>query len=443
MTVSTATRTLRGVGLLLAFIIPACDRAPFHPFQVSSPQLNFTAAEGGADPADQTVVLSNTGDPRAGDVAWSTSADQPWLTVTPSSGVLSRGQSVTLTVHVNARYQVEGWVRATSTVNAPSVRRLHSQVWTGSRMVVWGGSPNPGTPLNTGALYDPATDTWTGPTSTISAPTARHFPSGIWTGTRMIVWGGWSPATSYVDTGGFYAPDSWLGPTSTVGTPGAREAHTAVWTGDRMIVWGGYIGPELATGGIYDPSTDTWTGATTLTGAPSARQEHSAAWTGSRMIIWGGRGGGPAPFGGSHGDGAYYDPSTDTWTGTMSTVNALTPRMQASAVWTGREVIFWGGFDQDTGNVYFADGKRFDPVTNTWLKSLPTAGAPSARMRHRAVWTGTQMVVWGGEDGGGPLDTGGVYQPPIPSIGPNPSLITISPPIGEPTDLNIALTVTP
>ena len=43
----------------------------------------------------------------------------------------------------------------------------------------------------------------------------------------------------------------------------------------------------LNTGGRYNPSTDSWT-ATSTTNAPSARADHTAVWTGSEMIVWGG-----------------------------------------------------------------------------------------------------------------------------------------------------------
>src|SRR5947208_13143974 len=58
-----------------------------------------------------------------------------------------------------------------------------------------------------------------------------------------------------------------------------------------MIVWGGYFEDngfqELNTGGLYDPSTDSWT-ATSITNVPSERAGHTAVWTGSEMIVWGG-----------------------------------------------------------------------------------------------------------------------------------------------------------
>src|SRR5207247_6100434 len=44
--------------------------------------------------------------------------------------------------------------------------------------------------------------------------------------------------------------DSWTA-TSTTNAPAGRFAHTAVWTGSEMIVWGGYNGGFLNTGGRY------------------------------------------------------------------------------------------------------------------------------------------------------------------------------------------------
>src|SRR5262245_48645161 len=75
--------------------------------------------------------------------------------------------------------------------------------------------------------------------------------------------------------------------------PSNRLLHTAVWTGSSMIVWGGWDGDnsEFATGGRYDAATDTWQ-LTQTSGAPSARDSHTAVWTGSEMIVWGGWDGG-------------------------------------------------------------------------------------------------------------------------------------------------------
>ena len=58
-----------------------------------------------------------------------------------------------------------------------------------------------------------------------------------------------------------------------------------------MIVWGGFGGNSgnLNTGGKYNPTTDSWVPTTTI-GAPEARQLHTAVWTGTEMIVWGGTG---------------------------------------------------------------------------------------------------------------------------------------------------------
>jgi hypothetical protein len=77
--------------------------------------------------------------------------------------------------------------------------------------------------------------------------------------------------------------DSWTA-TTTTNAPSARNEHTAVWTGTEMIVWGGFIGTGTTnTGGRYNPSTDSWM-ATSTTNAPTARADHSAVWTGSEKV---------------------------------------------------------------------------------------------------------------------------------------------------------------
>jgi len=65
--------------------------------------------------------------------------------------------------------------------------------------------------------------------------------------------------------------DAWAATTMS-NAPTGRYAHTTVWTGSEMIVWGGFDGQTtfFNTGGRYIPSTDTWE-ATSFTNAPSTR----------------------------------------------------------------------------------------------------------------------------------------------------------------------------
>jgi N-acetylneuraminic acid mutarotase len=149
---------------------------------------------------------------------------------------------------------------SSSQAQAPAARSQHTAVWTGSQMIVWGGHAMG--LLNTGGIYDPANNTWA-PTSMV-APDARASHTAVWTGSRMIVWGRFSSEPGGVTNScGIYDPasDTWTS-TDIFAAPDVRSQHTAVWTGSRMIVWGGVggsTGPFLNTGGLYDPASNTWT----------------------------------------------------------------------------------------------------------------------------------------------------------------------------------------
>ena len=98
----------------------------------------------------------------------------------------------------------------------------------------------------------------------------------------------------------------------------------------------------------------------------------------------------------------------DSWTPTLQ---LLDPRYWHTAVWTGSEMIVFGGMSS-VGTTY-GDGSRYDPATDTW-QLLPASGSPGARQSHVAVWTGTEMVVWGGRADA----TGGRYNPATDSWSP-------------------------
>ena len=151
-------------------------------------------------------------------------------------------------------------------------------------MIVWGGQDVNSVLLDTGGRYYPFTDSWI---ATITATERRDSHTAVWTGSEMIVCGGFTVYfLSRLNTGGRYNPitDSWIA-TSLVNAPTARGYHTAVWTGSEMIVWGGDgESSYLNTGGRYNPGTNTWF-ATTITNAPFGRRLHTAVWTVSEMII--------------------------------------------------------------------------------------------------------------------------------------------------------------
>jgi N-acetylneuraminic acid mutarotase len=313
----------------------------------------------------------------------------------------------------------DSWAR-TFLLGAPDARGGFSGVWSGTELIIWGGGVTGFGPSITGGRFNPSTNTWT-ETSLVNAPSAREWHSAVWTGTEMIVWGGCLDGScgATLNSGARYNPatNTWTA-ISTAGAPSGRYTHSAVWTGSEMIVWGGQ--PATNTGARYNPSTNTWT-AITLNGAPSARWANAGVWSGSEFIVWGGFNG-TSTFN----NGARYSPSTNNWS-PISLTSTPSARWNFPSVWTGSELIVWGGIVNTTWPFVSTNtGARYNPATNTWT-STTLQSAPSARDLQQAVWTGSQMIVWGGtmDPDGVNTNTGGMYwantggggPPPLPTLG--------------------------
>jgi Kelch motif protein len=197
---------------------------------------------------------------------------------------------------------------------APLSARLdHAAVWTGDEMIVWGGSGplrrGRARVLADGAAYDPEAGTWRrlSPAPLRSAPTRtleRSLEVALdtaWTGTRMLVWNGLAGAA--------YDPrsDRWTSlPPPPPGLRYWKPTDSAVWTGRRLIVFGGTASDNhaefVADGAAYDPVRARWS---TLPRAPIlGRDRHAAVWTGEAMLVWGGCCRGTR----HHRDGALYSP---------------------------------------------------------------------------------------------------------------------------------------
>ncbi len=310
-----------------------------------------------------------------------------------------------------ARYNLgtETWVPI-SDEDPFSARSLHTATWTGVEMMAWGGyGDNQVGGISTGRLYYPATDTWDFVSQT-NAPPGGAGHSALWTGTEVLIFGGQVFSWEAPAEGGRYNPmtDSWT-PTNTNGAPEQRGQHSAVWTGSKMIVWGGAVhdSPADSFGAIYDLASDSWS-AMNLAGAPEARRLAPAVWTGSEMVVWGGVG-----IFGLFDTGARYDLASDSWTPTSS-LNAPTARVMHQTIWTGEEMIVWGGALELSPWDLTNSGARYDPQSDTWT-ATNTTGAPAPTARHTAVWTGSEMIVWGGcEDNSSCLRStsgGGRYDP--------------------------------
>src|SRR4029079_13343752 len=114
------------------------------------------------------------------------------------------------------------------------------------------------------------------------------------------------------------------------------------------------------TGALYYPGKNVWKPLPT-DAAPSARFGHTAVWTGKEMIVWGGNDGTTQAI-----DGASYNPTTDAWTSDAGPTALIIGREDHSAVWsdtiTHPSTIVFGGYGIDAAMMsdFQADGAYYD-----------------------------------------------------------------------------------
>jgi N-acetylneuraminic acid mutarotase len=310
-----------------------------------------------------------------------------------------------------------------------AARTDFAYVSTGTGMIVWGGAAD--RPLADGAAYDVPTSTWKPLPAAPLSPRRGH--SAVWTGTSMIVFGGRGPADGCrqqlctLNDGAAYDPatDRWtpIAPAPLAG----RNGHTAVWFQDRMVVWGGAVegGAAVADGASYDPATNTWS---PLPAAPlEPRVSHRSVASAHRMLVWGGSS--EAEEGGKYfADGAIYSPATNGWTPMAPYPQTTEPaaRDSFSSVWTGTHMLVWGGTGRTEScrPCQHDDGAAYELSSDSW--KLMTPSPLSARGNHRAIWTGKEMVVWGGFSTT-ELNDGAAYNPASDSW----SQLPVSPVLGR------------
>jgi hypothetical protein len=250
-------------------------------------------------------------------------------------------------------------------------------VWTGSRMLEFG---------QTNASYNPASNRWTpvpgpgGPSSSVLG----------WTGHQLIMWLG-SCCGGGSDTAEAYSPATSTWHTLPASPLQMRSAASGTWTGKELVVAGGFTtapGPArtLRDGAAYNPVTHTWRKIAPM---PLDHWAATAVWDGKEVLFIGGFTGAPGTGIRLAVRGLAYNPATNRWRW-LSAMGY--PRRLFVAVWTGRQVLVWGGV---TGaGVAPPHGEAYTPATNTWT-ALPAAPL-RGRTSPLAVWTGSQLIVWGG-----------------------------------------------
>lgn len=195
-----------------------------------------------------------------------------------------------------------------------------------------------------------------------------------------------------------------------------RANAAMVWTGDELLVVGGANGPGIEqVGAAYSPSTDSWR-ALPEPPVPVDAFENAvtgpAVWSGTEMVI-------PS-------EGLSFNPTTGQWA-TIPTLPGPTRHTEV-VVWTGSEVVVWGGCDatepqcDDFATGLLTDGYAYDPDSEQWR---PVAASPlSAGVHPQGAWTGEELIIYAGavteEDG----VTAAAYNPTTDSwrVLPNPPL---------------------
>ncbi len=178
---------------------------------------------------------------------------------------------------------------------------------------------------------------------------------------------------------------------------------TAVWTGSEMICLGWSRFFPLEHGRKVQSCPDSWS-ATSIVNAPSARSQHTAVWTGTQMIVWGGTDGtNRTNTGGS------YTPGSDSWISTSTRVllrGALNTRLPGR----GRKLVVWGGTDGSSRQrTRGQDIHRFEFVDSNQHRPAPIR----PHEPHGFFGQEPRMIVWGGgwASWGPYYNTGGSYDP--------------------------------
>src|SRR5262245_43291083 len=217
-------------------------------------------------------------------------------------------------------------------------------------------------------------------------PEERSGEAWVWAESELLVAGGCDPdvedrCRATQATFGFDPRDgSWRSVQPSVAPIADADA---VWTGTEALFLqtSGEKGPII--GQAYDPAADEWR---RIAPAPLDRAYGIlTVWTGDELIVWGG---------GNRGDpsleGAAYDPSSDTWRRIAEAPFGLN---LASASWTGREMVVFGSLldGRNRAATPTSVGEAYVPATDRWRELPPSALSPQATS---SGLVGDRLVAW-------------------------------------------------
>ncbi len=266
-------------------------------------------------------------------------------------------------------------------------------------MIVWGGSQDSDNEYDSGGRYDPASDSWT-PTSVAGYwQRASANQTSIWTGNELIYWG--------FDGGNDSGPGHGIVFNPTTGAWTSTSLSSAP-AGLRRNPHGGldrHGDDRLGRGWIRGSVSRRPVGATTRYSTPGRRSptsddpsalrtKHTAVWTGDEMIVWGGAMAAGIPAGATT-----PHRQLDADVRPNAPVRALITPPSGPA----SEMIVWGG--QYRSGVEFPGRPVRSSDRHPW-QPIALSGSSGWRGGSAAVWTGSEMLVWGGKEGGRSADRG-------------------------------------
>jgi len=281
-------------------------------------------------------------------------------------------------------------------INTPAMQGVI--IWIGTELLYLSPDSN--------FRFNLTSDRWTKNATTISGGSSSDiwpFTNAVWTGSEVIWWNGTGSASSKVFR---FNPQTNLISIHSVPFSGvSRESYTIIWTGSSLIVWGGddFNNNYLNDGGIYNTQTNTWTYITVpapLLASIPARIQHTAIWTGLEMIVWGGKTKNifTCPFPQTQqiimntNTGFRFAPNTLLFT--PLTLTGPEDRRLHSAVWSGSHMIIYGGKNMTCGSSVdqtLETGSKYNPTLNTWT---PTANH-SKKYSQNAFWISNRMILVG------------------------------------------------
>lgn len=340
---------------------------------------------------------------------------------------------------------------------APIPPRTQAQIaWSGEEVLVWSGSgtaasegsgesaPVEFSLVEAGAAYTPGSDSWRPLPPAPLAP--RVGAAAVWAGDRLVVWGGFAGPNNPLGDGAAYVreQDAWV--TIPPAPISPRGDMVTAWTGEEVLLlgggqrtqrpWGTTLGVQRD-GAAYNPATDRWRMLPPL--PPEVWPIHQrvvGTWTAGQLFVWGS-------------GAARYDPGADGWELIDTPSAGLWPGGRVQAVQVGDSVAVVGlvlSGDPDTFGLLYEPGTDdFDRVPGLprtamtrerqvvgagdyltlFLDDPADAGAwrlgddawqslppeLARRTGSAMVWTGQELVVWGGSDGQTPWADGLAWTP--------------------------------